>query len=109
MTMLPEEFADLERFAADWCLPNERERYAKRLGSTLDEMQILYEATTARAREAIAYCNKFPLDEMPEKAVNLMRLLYSMIAVSFAVELWRQPRIPDTGAAMIDCIIEPGP
>jgi hypothetical protein len=25
------------------------------------------------------------------------------------VELWRQPRIPDTGAAMIDCIIEPGP
>ena len=29
--LLPKEFADLEPFAADWCLPSERERFAKRL------------------------------------------------------------------------------
>ena len=34
MSKLPEEFADLERFA-DWCLPTEEERYQKRLGSTM--------------------------------------------------------------------------
>ena len=32
--MLPTEFADLEQFA-EWCLPSEPERYAKRLASTM--------------------------------------------------------------------------
>ena len=35
--VLPTEFADLEPYA-DWCLEFEHERYAKRLGSTMDEM-----------------------------------------------------------------------
>ena len=38
--LLPEEFADLERFA-DWILPTEPERYAKRLASSMEEMQDL--------------------------------------------------------------------
>jgi hypothetical protein len=46
MSKLPEEFADLERFA-DWCLPTEEERYAKRLDSTMAEMQELYDAGIA--------------------------------------------------------------
>ena len=47
MSKLPEEFADLERFS-DWCLPTEEERYAKRLASSMDEMQELYDAGLAR-------------------------------------------------------------
>ena len=38
----------------------------------------------------MAYCDKFPLDDMPEDAVNLMHLLYSMVMVSFPVECWGQ-------------------
>ena len=34
MPKLPEEFADLERFT-DWCLPDEEDRYQKRLSSTM--------------------------------------------------------------------------
>jgi hypothetical protein len=49
------------------------------------------------------------LDELPEEALNLLHLLYSMVMVSFPVEAWGQPRIPDTGAAYLDLVSEPAP
>ncbi|MDO3646952.1 hypothetical protein [Nocardia mangyaensis] len=106
--LLPAEFADLEPFAAMWCLPSETERYDRRLESTMADMQRFYDAITARAEDALTYCDKFSIDEMPEDAKNLMYLLYSMIQVSFPVEVWRQPRIPDTGSASLTCVLEPG-
>lgn len=107
--LLPSEFSELEPFAAKWCLATEQERYMERLSSSMTEMQALYDAVTARAEEAMVYCDKFPLDEMPDDALNLMRLLYSMVMVSFPVEVWGQPRIPDTGAAYLDLLVEPIP
>jgi hypothetical protein len=38
-----------------------------------------------------------------------MHLLYSMVMVSFPVECWKQPRIPDSGASTLDCVCEPAP
>ncbi len=76
---LPPEFSDLEPFAAKWCLPTERERFAMRLASTMDEMQAFYDAITARADEAMTYCDGFPLDHLPEDATNLLHLLFSMV------------------------------
>jgi hypothetical protein len=29
--------------------------------------------------------------------------------VSFPVECWRDPRVPDSGASRIDCLVEPVP
>ncbi|WP_280268851.1 hypothetical protein [Nocardia wallacei] len=108
-TLLPAEFADLEPFAETWCLASESERYARRLASSMDDMQRFYDAITPRAEEVIAYCDKFALDDLPDQVQNLLYLLYSMINVSFPVEVWSQPRIPDTGAAALDCVIEPIP
>jgi hypothetical protein len=109
MTMLPTEFADLEPFAGDWCLATERERFDKRLATPMDEMQAFYDAITPRAEAAIAHCDRFPLDAMPDEVLNLMHLLYSMITVSFPVECWGQPHVPDTGAAYLDLLVEPTP
>jgi hypothetical protein len=109
MPLLPEQFADLEPYAQDWCLETERERYAKRLAGSMKEMQAFYDAITPRAEEAIAYCERFPLDDLPEDVVNLMYLLYSMIEVSFPVEVWSQPSVPDAASASLDCVIEPAP
>ncbi len=107
-TRLPTEFAELEPFS-DWCLASEPERYAKRLNSTMTQMQAFYDAITPRAEEAISYCDKFSLDDMPEDVLNLMHLLYSMVTVSFPVECWKQPRVPDSGATTLDCVAEPVP
>ena len=108
-TLLPPEFSDLEPFAATWCLATEDERYHERLSSSMDELQAFYDAVTPRADEAMTYCDKFPLDDLPADARNLLHLLYSMVMVSFPVEAFGQPRIPDTGAAYLECLAAPGP
>ena len=107
--LLPNQFSALEPFAAIWCLPTERQRFAQRMARTMDEMQAFYDAFFPHAEEAIAYCEKFRLDDMPEDAQRLLQLLYSLVMVSFPVEVWRQPHIPDAGAAYLDLVIEPSP
>lgn len=107
--LLPSQFSALEPFARTWCLASEPERYAKRLASTMDEMQAFYDALFPRAEEAIAYCEKFPLDDLPDDVRRLLHLLYSLIMVSFPVEIWRQPYLPDTGTASFELEIEPVP
>ena len=107
--LLPDAFSDLEPYAAKWCLPTERQRFAERMSSSMDEMQTFYDACFPRAEAAIAYCEKFPLDDLPEEAERLLQLLYSLVMVSFPVEAWRQPHIPDSGAAYLDLLIEPRP
>ena len=58
--LLPPEFSDLEPFAKDWCLASEPERYAKRLASTMDEIQAFYDAIFPRAEEAIRLPGEVP-------------------------------------------------
>ncbi|HEY7440461.1 MAG TPA: hypothetical protein VIC35_13780 [Acidimicrobiia bacterium] len=108
-TLLPDQFSELEPFARTWCLATERERFAQRMASSMDEIQAFYDAFFPRAEEAIAYCDQFPLDDMPEDATRLLQLLYSLVMASFPVEAWRQPHIPDSGAAYLDLVIEPVP
>ena len=108
-TLLPAEFSDLEQFAATWCLATEPERFAQRLATPMDEMQAFYDAVVPRVEEAVTYLDQLPLDSLPEHATNLLYLLYSMVQVSFPVEVWRQPRVPDTGSASFDCFTEPVP
>jgi hypothetical protein len=107
--LLPPGFSDLEPFAKEWCRASEPERYAKRLASTMDEIQAFYDAIFPRAEEAIVYLEKLPLEDLPEDALRLLQLLYSLIIVSFPVEIWRQPYIPDTGTASFELKLEPSP
>ena len=103
---LPTEFSDLEPFA-DWCLQTEAERYAKRLGSSMDEMQAFYDAAFPRLNDAKAYLDGLDLDALPDDATQLLWLCYSLVNVSFPVEAWRQARVPDSGAASMDVVLEP--
>jgi hypothetical protein len=106
MPTLPPEFADLEPFA-DWCLRTEAERYAKRLSSSMDDMQALYDAAFPRLEDAYKHLNQFDLNGLPEDALHLLWLYYSLVNVSFPVEVWRQARVPDSGAASMDAVLEP--
>ena len=106
---LPGEWADLEPYAERWCLATEQERYARRLASSLEEMQAFYEAIFPRIGDILAYCDMFPLEDMPPDAVRLLQLVHSFVNVSFPVEVWRQPRIPDAGDLRLDRVVEPQP
>ncbi len=108
-TILPAEFADLEAWAATWCLATEPERWARRLEIPMEEMQAFYDAFFPRAEEAISYCDRFPLEEMPADAERLFQLLHSLLMVSYAVEVWKQPDVINGGSARIDRVLEPSP
>ncbi len=105
-TTLPPEFADLEPFG-EWCLASEAERYAKRLASSMDEMQAFYDAAFPRLEAVLAYLDALELNALPDDAGQLLLLCYSLINVSFPIEVWRQPRVPDSGAASMDATFEP--
>ncbi len=106
MATLPADFADLEPYAG-WALPTERERYNKRVASTMGELQAFYDAAFPRLEDAMAYLDQYALDALPEDATRLLRLYCALVTVSFPVEVWRQPRVPDSGASTFDAVVEP--
>jgi hypothetical protein len=109
MSTLPPEFADLEPFAETWSLPTERDRYDRRLASTMDQLQQFYDAMYPRAKAVLHYLDQLPLDDLPDDAVHLLRMCYALSTISFAVDCFKQPRIPDSGSAYLDIVHEPVP
>jgi len=106
MPVLPTEFADLEQFAA-WSLRTEAERYTKRLSSTMDELQAFYDGAFPRLEAILSYLDGSELKNLSEPATRLLWLSYSLVNASFPVEVWRQPRVPDSGATTMDVVVEP--
>ncbi|MGA7420739.1 MAG: hypothetical protein WBW80_22325 [Acidimicrobiales bacterium] len=105
-SILPAQFEELEPFSS-WSLAREAERYGKRLASSMEEVQAFYDAAFPRTEEAISYIDQFDFAALPEDATRLLWLYYSLTTVSFPVEVWRQTRVPDSGAASFDCVVEP--
>jgi hypothetical protein len=103
---LPGAFADLEPLA-DWALPSADARYAKRLASTMDELQAFYDTAFPRLEAICEYLEGVPMDGISDEDSRLLWLCCSLITASFPVEVWRQPRVPDSGAAELDAVIEP--
>jgi hypothetical protein len=105
--MLPAGFADLEKFAGRWSLQSEPERWARRQASSIEEMRELYEAVFPRLDAIVSYCDRFPIDDLPDDARNLLHLMFSFVMVSFPVEVWGGPRIPDVGDATLERVVSP--
>ncbi|CDO85836.1 hypothetical protein [Mycobacterium triplex] len=108
-TLLPSAFAELEDYAKIWCLATETERWDMRLASTMDELRQFYDAFFPRLEEAIDYCDKFPLDNVPDDALNLLHMIYSLVMVAMAVEIMHQPAPTDAADAVMIRIGEPIP
>ena len=104
--MLPADFAALEPFC-DWILATEPERYTRRLASSMAEMQAFYDAAFPLLEPAMTHLDEYSLHELPEAERNLLHLMQSLVMVSFPVEVWKQPRVPDSGATWLDLVTEP--
>lgn len=104
---LPEGFSELEPWVARWALATRAERYAARLDRPFDELVAFYDALAPHAERAIAHLDSLDVNALPADATRLMHLLYSMILVSYAVNVFKQNRIPDAGAAFFEMVAEP--
>ncbi len=108
MPTLPADFRDLEPFA-DWALPSEGDRYAKRLASSMDELQAFYDAAFPRLEDGAEHLKTVAIDGISDEDRALLWLVAALVTVSFPVEVWRQTRVPDSGASSIDVTVEPVP
>ena len=106
---LPSAFAEFESFAEKWCLATEAERWAARLNTPMAQIREFYDAFSPRFEEAIDYCDKFPLDDVPEDVLNLLHLVYSMIMVSMAVEVFGTQKPADSADAVMHRVSAPVP
>ena len=106
MATFPAEFADLEPFAR-WAVPTERARYAQRLSSSMDELQAFYDAALPRLDAAMSYLEQYDVDALPDDGKRLLWLFCALVTVSFPVEVWRQPKVPDSGSTALDAVLEP--
>jgi hypothetical protein len=107
--MLPPDFAELEPFAPTWCLETEAERWRRRHASSMAELTEFYNAGFPHLEAAIAYCDTFPLDDLPLDVANLLQLIHSLVMVSMAVEIFGQTKTIDAADAVLDRVREPLP
>jgi len=90
-SVLPAPFVGLEPFV-HWSLATERERFMARESSSREELQMFYDAMMPRMAAIVEYLNRYPLDRMPDEAMRLLRMALSVVEVSIAIELYRQPK-----------------
>jgi hypothetical protein len=94
-TLLPSEFSDLERFAATWVFDTEKQRNVFRVQQTLDDLDDFYHTVFPRMDALCEYIDQFELDAMPPPAARLLRLGQMLMEVVPAVEIYRQPDVPN--------------
>ena len=100
--ILPQEFSHLEHLVGEWAIEDGHARYVKRVNSSMDQIKAFYDEVFPYAEEALAYIDKFDYSEpLPEDVANLRNLLYSLITVSLAVELWKQPRVKHSATTIL--------
>jgi hypothetical protein len=99
--MLPGAFAELEDYAQTWCLATETERWNARVNASMPQLRDFYDAFFPRLEDAIDYCDKYPLDNVPDDALNLLHMIYSLIMVAMAVEIMHQPAPVDAADAVM--------
>lgn len=100
--VLPQEFSTLEHLVGEWAIEDGNARYVKRVNSSMAEIQAFYDEVFPHAEEAVAFIDKFDYAEpLPDDVANLRNLLYSLITVSLAVELWKQPRVKHSAQTIL--------
>ncbi len=107
--LLPPEFAEFEEYAPVWCLPTESERWRRRMSTPMPDLVKFHDAFLPRLEEAIEHCDKYPLDDLPDDALNLLYLIYSLVMVAMAVEIFQQRAPTDSADAELHRVAEPTP
>lgn len=92
--LLPDAFRDLEYLVAEWAIEDGHQRYLKRVNSSMEKLRAFYDVMFPRGEAAIDYIDSFDYAQpLPTEAANLRNLVYALITVALAVEVWKQPRV----------------
>ena len=89
--LLPEQFSALNPYAEKWAIDSEKQRRIVRMNSSQSELQAFYQAMKPILDEVIQYLNQFNLEEMANAEQRLLQMSLSLVEISVAVELFRNP------------------
>ncbi len=92
---LPDQFSDLERFTADWDLPDTNSRYTLRVNSSFEALCDFHGAIAPRFEEIVSYLEVRDMTALDEADTVLARLMLAYAVVAPGVESFRQPIVPD--------------
>ena len=85
--VLPEGFAALEPFVAQWAVPTLAGRCATRDASTADQRQAFYDAACPLAAAALDYLDARPFAALAGADLRLMQLMLGFAQAALAVEV----------------------
>lgn len=94
--LLPAGFEDLVPFVDYWAGETTEARIHARSTASMATIREFYDAMTERAEAALQYVEQFPLNQMPDDAARLYRLVLALGQAHVAVEIHGQPRAPGT-------------
>lgn len=91
-SMLPEQFSGLEAVAMRWARPTERERFANRIASPLQDLDAMYQELLPRLEDIMTYLALKPADpaQLDEADRNLAYLAMAAMENARSVEVWRK-------------------
>jgi len=92
-SLLPAGFESLDRFLAEWVLPDAEARVARRQGSTLGEIREFYDAILPVGEKALDYLRQFELGALPPEGERLLKLMLSLAEIAPAVEWYDGPAV----------------
>ena len=100
--LLPAPFADLEPLVAQWAIDDGHQRYLKRVNSSMVQLRSFYDQMFPRSKAAIDYIDQFDYQQpLPAEVANLRNLVYMLITVALAVEVWKQPRVKHSASIVL--------
>ncbi|MEQ8387460.1 MAG: hypothetical protein RIE22_01895 [Alphaproteobacteria bacterium] len=105
--LLPPDFKDLEKFAEDWAIPHEADRYRFRASRSIEELQELYDAVLPRLDAISDHIDQYSLDDIPIEAARLLWLANMFMEVTPSVEVYGTPDVPNSIAFEKFFVISP--
>ena len=87
MSLLPEGFADLEGFVADWAIEGTAARALARDRAAPEDMARFYAAASLRVGAALDYLDGVGLERFDAADSRLMALMLSLAHVTLAAEV----------------------
>ncbi len=93
--LLPDGFAAIEPFVADWVLPDANARMAQRQGSRIEGIRRFYDAMLPMGEAALAYLRGYELGALPPEGERLLKLMLSLAECAPAVEWYNDPMVYD--------------
>lgn len=94
--LLPDQFSELNDYVERWSNPSMADQYDARLESDMEAMQAFHDAVLPLVLPIKSYLGGKRFEDFTEEDRRLGHLLVAWVPVAEAVEVFRQPRVPDS-------------